>query len=44
MIVGACRGPLVNRALEETDRAKCKVHVYAVENKNSMAIISSVLY
>lgn len=39
MVVGAGRGPLVNRALEAADRAKYKVHVYAVE-KNPMAIIS----
>lgn len=43
MVVGAGRGPLVNRALEAADRAKYKVHVYAVE-KNPMAIISSVDY
>ncbi|CAF1004037.1 unnamed protein product [Rotaria sp. Silwood1] len=39
MVVGAGRGPLVNRALEAADRAKYKVHIYAVE-KNPMAIIS----
>lgn len=42
MVVGAGRGPLVNRALEAADRAKYTVHVYAVE-KNPMAIISYVL-
>lgn len=41
MVVGAGRGPLVNRALEAADRAKYKVHIYAVE-KNPMAIISFV--
>ncbi|CAF1559295.1 unnamed protein product [Adineta ricciae] len=39
MVVGSGRGPLVNRALEAADRAKYKVHIYAVE-KNPMAIIS----
>jgi hypothetical protein len=39
MVVGAGRGPLVNRALEAADRAKYKVHIYAIE-KNPMAIIS----
>ncbi|UJR22200.1 hypothetical protein I4U23_025264 [Adineta vaga] len=39
MVVGSGRGPLVNRALEAADRAKFKVHIYAVE-KNPMAIIS----
>ncbi|CAF1532202.1 unnamed protein product, partial [Adineta steineri] len=39
MVVGAGRGPLVNRALEAADRAKYNVHIYAVE-KNPMAIIS----
>ena len=39
MVVGAGRGPLVNRALEAAERADRQVHVYAVE-KNPMAIIS----
>lgn len=39
MVVGAGRGPLVNRALEAADRARCPIHIYAVE-KNPMAIIS----
>jgi len=39
MVVGAGRGPLVNRALDAADRARCPIHVYAVE-KNPMAIIS----
>lgn len=42
MVVGAGRGPLVNRALEAAERAKCIAHVYAVE-KNPMAIISYVV-
>ncbi|KAJ3312571.1 Protein arginine N-methyltransferase 5 [Boothiomyces sp. JEL0838] len=39
MVVGAGRGPLVDRALKAGERAKIKVALYAIE-KNSNAIIT----
>lgn len=39
MVVGAGRGPLVDRALKAADRAGQQVRVYAIE-KNSNAVVT----
>lgn len=39
MVVGAGRGPLVDRALKAAEKATQKIRLYAIE-KNSNAIIT----